>query len=153
MKKSKNEKLVDVVFKSKVDEVNMNGRKYSRECIEKIIAQLKKGFSVPVTFGVVSPTEIMPIKLWAGKIEDIKIDKENKIIGSIRILNTKEGKKVWSLIKNGKAQLATSGTGNLGAHGEVENFNLCSIGIVNADTEGDPSIKLEKSNKYCKLKN
>ena len=144
------------------DQKNLNGRTYSREVAEKIVADfnMKKSgkaespkgssggmepgnqwYQNPIMLGQLGypPPDQFGINLGevSHEVEEIHINEENlSIDGTIKLLETPKGKIAEELLFGENAvglSCRPRGTGEVNENGEIENFNIISFDLISKE--------------------
>ncbi|MFA5153587.1 MAG: hypothetical protein WC554_13570 [Clostridia bacterium] len=123
---------------------NKNGRIYSKETAENIVKQFGK--LDHCIYGQVGfpEDEILNYKNISHKVNDMRINKENKSIEIVfETLKTPKGKILEENIQaiggiknfNNFFAIRTCGTGNINENGVIENYKLFSCNVIAKDTD------------------
>ena len=118
----------------RANEVNQNGRMYTKEAIEKMITDFNKikerGTPAYGEMGMNGGTDISLSKI-SHIVDELHFDGD-RLYGEIKILDTDAGKKLKPLIEEGQVVFRSRSIGSVNEDGIVEVKKLISFDAIPA---------------------
>ena len=98
----------------KLNEPTAAGRIYTTDCITNALEDpiLKERLEQHVLFGTISPDDCWDMKNISHSVTDFELD-DNKLMASIDVLDTPQGRTLSTLIDNNVIRFSICGKGNV----------------------------------------
>ena len=116
----------------RVNEVNQNGRMYTKEAVKQMIEDFERNRDrVGVFYGQMGMNEGTDINLSkiSHTIDELHFDGD-RLYGEIKILDTDAGKKLKPLIEEGQVVFRSRSIGSVNEDGTVEVKKLISFDAI-----------------------
>lgn len=117
------------------DQPNRNGRTYSRAAVQQMVdkARMLEGFMLGEIYPDYTATDFgVKVANASHILENLELQADGSLKGTVRVLNTPSGEVLRSLLEAGaQVDLRPRGVGNVDEHGNVTDYELISIDVVN----------------------
>lgn len=127
----------------KFDEVNLNGRMYSKECFESILGDFNHKCDKSMVFGQIGYPDNFDVNLSnaSHKVHNVSIDKEkNEAIAEISFLDNDSGKLLKELYDTDQIVFRPRGTGTIDSSGNVDLKQIFSFDAIQKDQDSFKNI-------------
>jgi hypothetical protein len=117
---------------SEADKKNANGRRYTRELLNREVGKFQERIQNKTAYGALNhpPTPETPLEKVAILTTELEM-MGNKVLGKSLVLDTPAGHIVRSIVKDGSLGISSRGLGTVGDNGYVnEDYQLITFDIV-----------------------
>lgn len=136
---------VEVVM-MKAGKRTVNGYVYSENALKAAVKECQKRVKTGAMFGWSDTANVRTqpnLGNLSHRITRLRYDKRKKaMVGEIEVLNTKEGRRAWELIKSGAVGPCPLGEGKLTKAGRVLNYKFTTVGMSPID-QCDPGMSFK----------